>query len=180
MMREKQRGRGTPPPPRRGSLAATTDAAGFTIVEAMGGIAVLVLGALGMLGAVISGFALGRSAREVDVATIALSGALEDVRSACAADFDAALAALIATPQVPPASLPEGLGSSVVLTRLAVLDETQISPPLDLNGDGDVLDGGLAPADVAAFVLSAEIVWQGGAGRRRLELTTLVSRGVPR
>ena len=66
------------------------------------------------------------------------------------------------------------LGSLATFTADVVLDETRLSPPVDLNGDGDTLDDAVSPSQARAVGLHLRLVW--GAEQRSLEHTVLVRR----
>ena len=148
------------------------------IVEIAVAMSLLVVGIVGFLGAVVSSHVLARTAREMNIASTAITSVIEEFKKSCAVDFDAALVTY-AGQTLDPARL-GGTGSERSLTTAIVLDETALDPPLDLNGDGDFLDAGLLPAQVKAAMLRVRASWHGVAGQRDLEFTTIVARGEAR
>jgi type II secretory pathway pseudopilin PulG len=150
------------------------DERGFTIVEVTVSLVFLVIGVLGFVQAMVSSQILVRGTREMNLAQSAIVNAIEDFRYECGLDFDAALASYAAGSVVP--ALPPALGASAALSLTLIVDEPRISPPTDLNGDGDFLDIGVATTDAAAGVLRANLNWTGVTGRRELEYTTIVAR----
>lgn len=151
---------------------------GFMIVEIAVAMSLLVVGIVGFLGAVVSSHVLSRTAREMNIASTALTSVIEEFKKSCAVDFDAALTTY-SNQTLDPARL-VGTGTERSLTTFVELDETALDPPLDLNGDGDFLDTGLAPSQVKAAMLRVRATWHGVAGQRELEFTTIVARGEAR
>ncbi|MEM7201907.1 MAG: hypothetical protein AAF628_16695 [Planctomycetota bacterium] len=145
---------------------------GFSLVEASVVISVMVIGVLGLLSAMVSAQMLSRTTREMDEASMALVEAVEVFRSDCSDDFDGAVDAVISGG----ALFPPGPGRNTRLWRTVVSDETAISPPIDLNGDGDLLDTAVAVADADAAVVVFKITWRGARGAREVEYTVVVSR----
>jgi Tfp pilus assembly protein PilV len=147
---------------------------GFGMVDLMACISVMVVGLLGFVTTVTNTYVLSRSSREVDAANTLIVNVVENFRAACAQDFTAALTLYSGGVTLP---VPTDVGSAPAISATLILDEPSISPPIDLNGDGDTVDMAVAPADARAGFLRVDIAWNGVLGPMSLEYTSVVARG---
>jgi Tfp pilus assembly protein PilV len=146
---------------------------GFSMIDIMAAITVLVIGVMGFAGMVTNSLLLSRSSLEVDRANNALMNIAEDFRAACAEDFDSALANHGDNPAL---TAPAFVGKDTIITSTLVLDESSVTPNIDLNGDGDTSDSNVSIANTRAGVLRISINWQGVISPMSLEYTTIVAR----
>ena len=148
---------------------------GFTLVEVMIALAILVVGILGFISALGSAQVLVRGTKEVNLAHIEILNAVEDFRDACATDYVAALNAFKAgaVTDIPSSAM----GQNVQMTATLVLDETLLTPPMDINGDLDFLDVAVDPAAVLLAVLHVKITWDGALGSQEIHYVSLIAKG---
>lgn len=140
----------------------------------MASITVLVVGLLAFVATVTNTYVLARSSRQVQTANMAIVNVFEDFRAACSVDFTAALTTYSSGVAL---TAPASLGNAATLTATLILDESSVTPNIDLNDDGDVVDIGVTPADAKAGVLQVKIAWKGALGPMSLEYTSVVARG---
>ncbi|MFQ5505505.1 MAG: hypothetical protein ACE5F1_12010, partial [Planctomycetota bacterium] len=111
---------------------------GFTLIEYTIAISLFVAGALGFASAILSGQSMMRSNRDRSLADHELETVVERFRTDCSRAFDATITAYRdATFKVP---LLPGVDSSAVIKTEIILDETRLTPPADLNGNGNATD----------------------------------------
>jgi hypothetical protein len=149
--------------------------AGFTLVEVTLGLTLLMIGLLGFIGAMSSTQVMVRVTKERNIANLAIISTIEEFREECAIDFVAAVIAYQNANNLNPDRL-LGIGSSANMSSVVVLDENQLTPPLDLDGNGVYVDT-LTPAEVNAAVLRVRVTWNGSRGQSEIEYTTIVAKG---
>lgn len=148
---------------------------GFTLVEVTLGLTLLMIGLLGFIGAIVSTQIMVRVTRERNIANLAIVSTIEEFREECAIDFVAAVTAYQNASNLSPDRL-LGIGNSANMTSVVVLDENQLNPPLDLDGNGVYVDV-LTPAEVNAAILRVRVTWSGSRGQSEVEYTTIVAKG---
>lgn len=178
--------------------AAARRRGGFTLLEVMVAALVLTVAVVSSLGSMVTSYALNRTNRETSIAEDAARRILEEVRSVPFAEAfaiynadasdDGGLTVAARGPNFAVRGLeaaandPDGLCARVMFPSQVVggveqLREDVVDPelgmPQDLNGDG--------PVDAAnhsnAYVLlpvRVRIEWRGAAGRRTLDLNSIV------
>ncbi len=149
---------------------------GFTLVEVTIAIAVLVVGLLGFISALSSAQVLVRGTKEVNLAHIEILNAVEDFRDACATDYIAALTVYKAG-VVADIDGSSAMGKKVKVTSTLVLNETLLTPPMDINGDLDFLDVAVDPAAALLAVLHVKITWSGVLGAQEIHYVSLIAKG---
>lgn len=170
---------------------------GFTLVEVAVSIAVLVIAASGLLGALVSSTSLGRVTHESAIAQQAARRVLEELQGV---PFDEIFASYNASnlddlgltnPAVgsdfavagldPAVDDADGLCGEVQFPAFFVgpllqlredfVDAT-LGMPADLNGDGDMLDD--AAADYRVLPVRIRVRWRGVSGVRTFDLETVL------
>ncbi|MEE9125557.1 MAG: prepilin-type N-terminal cleavage/methylation domain-containing protein [Planctomycetota bacterium] len=148
---------------------------GFTLVEVTIAVAVLVVGLLGFISALSSAQVLVRGTKEVNLAHIEILNAVEDFRDTCATDYIAALT--VYKPGVVANIASSAMGKNVQVTSTLVLNETLLTPPMDINGDLDFLDVAVDPAAALLAVLHVKITWSGVLGAQEIHYVSLIAKG---
>lgn len=161
---------------RRAETKQHESSSGFTMVEIAIAMTFLVTGLLGFVGAIVSSQVLARANREVNIANTAVVNVIEEFRDKCTLDFDGTLNA-IQLGNEPLPVVPEGLGAAAVFERELILDETQISPPIDLDGIPDNDNENVTPFEATAAVLRIRLSWNGALGQQDIEYTVVLARG---
>ena len=148
---------------------------GFTLVEVMIAIAVLVVGLLGFISALGSAQVLVRGTKEVNLAHVEILNAVEEFRDACTTDYTAALTLYNAgvVTNIPDSAM----GRNAQMTATLVLNETLLTPQMDLNGDKDFLDVAVDPALALLAVLQVKITWDGALGSQEIRYVSMIAKG---
>ena len=162
---------------------------GFSLVEVTLGLTLLMIGLLGFVGAIVSTQIMVRVTKETNIANAAIISTIEEFRDACATDFVGAINSYLAedTYNVGGVLTPDrlaGLGENPMMSSVVVLDENQLTPAFDLDGNGTIgavpLQGDtgiVAPANANAAVLRIRVSWTGVRGPMEVEYTTIVAKG---
>ena len=165
---------------------------GFSLVEVTLGLTLLMIGLLGFVGAIVSTQIMVRVTKETNIANAAIISTIEEFRDACATDFVGAINSYLDedTEDVGGVLTPDrlaGLGEGPIMSSVIVLDENQLTPAFDLDGDGVIgavlIEDGTAssgivtPANANAAVLRIRVSWTGVRGPMEVEYTTIVAKG---
>jgi len=169
---------------------------GFTLIEVLVAVVVIVCALTAFTRSVVGTVQLGRANREAAIAT---EGARAVIESLYATDFEQVFAAYNATPAddppgAPGASFdvpgleprdgdPDGRVGSIAFPTVDVggaqqlredVVEPELGMPRDLNGDGaiDALDHA---ADYRVLPVEITVAWKGRAGDKQVTLRTLVA-----
>ena len=145
---------------------------GFALLELFLGASILVVGSLALLTSLFTSAQSGRDARFRTLARNESLTLTEGFRGLCNTGFAAAVQAY-AGREVPCQSIANGKSSATVRTEIA-LDETVLTPPMDLNGDGDALDATLTANELAIVCLTTRVSWQ--RGKRSDTFLSVLSR----
>jgi Tfp pilus assembly protein PilV len=133
---------------------------GAALLELFMGTTVLVVGSLALLTSLFTSARIGRDARFRTLARNESMTVMEEFRNRCSSGF-AATVTEYSGREIPCQSIARGKVSSILRTEIA-MDETALSPPMDLNGDGDVLDASLTANELAVACVTTKVSWQNG------------------
>ena len=169
---------------------------GFSLVEVTLGLTLLMIGLLGFVGAIVSTQIMVRVTKETNIANAAIISTIEEFRDACATDFVGAINSYVEVDTgdgngVLSLDRLAGIGEEAMMTSVIVLDESELTPGFDLDGDGVVgsylvedegevvqSGSGIATAETAnAAVLRIRVSWTGVRGPMEVEYTTIVAKG---
>ncbi|MFQ5505582.1 MAG: hypothetical protein ACE5F1_12400 [Planctomycetota bacterium] len=140
-------------------------------------LSIFIMGAVGFASSIVSSQAMRRTTSESGTASHDLREILAQFRSACSQDFNGAVNTYL-NGSFPSSSLPGSQGSpTALITTRIILDETKLSPSLDLNGNLSVVDTMLNPATLNLAVLVATLSWKGPGGTMQRQATAYVARG---
>lgn len=148
--------------------------AGFGLIQIAVSFLLVTTGLLGLVGSIVSSQLLARSAKEVNLANIAMVSAIEEFRFACATDFSGTCHDYIAGKAL---AAPSGLMAGVEMNARLINDEGEVTPPIDLDGNGVIGEIVNTISDLKVAVLEVEIQWPSESGQRqRLTYVTMIPR----
>ncbi|HEX6811395.1 MAG TPA: hypothetical protein VF384_07220 [Planctomycetota bacterium] len=145
---------------------------GFALVELFMGATVLIVGSLALMTLLLTSARVSEDARVRTLARDEAVTVIEDFRNICRNGFAAAVTEY-AGREVACQRIAVGKDSAKVQTEI-VLDESAVSPPMDLNGDGDTIDNSLTANELAVVCMTARITWQSGKQVERF--ATIIAR----
>lgn len=169
---------------------------GFSIVEVMIGMSILIVSVMGMVASVVSSAAVGQTNNETAIAHQAARAALEDLQGTA---FSQVFATFNDNPEDDPAGPGSAVGSGFTVTRLDTqagdgdtfvgrfvfptgggltlredIPDQALGTPRDLNADG-VIDAADHSGDYVLLPVQVVIEWSGISGTRQLGYETLLS-----
>jgi len=127
--------------------------AGFGLIQIAVSFLLVTTGLLGLVGSIVSSQLLARSAKEVNLANIAMVSAIEEFRFACATDFSGTCHDYIAGKAL---AAPSGLMAGVEMNARLINDEGEVTPPIDLDGNGVIGEIVNTISDLKVAVLEVE------------------------
>ena len=114
-------------------VRCSSDQDGFSTIEFVLAMSAIVIGLLSYIGSVIASSKMSMETRARIAANVEMAASIEEFRELAADDF------VGVTDDFQELDVQEGLTSvdGIEVSRKVILDETQTSPPMDLNGDGE-------------------------------------------
>jgi len=170
---------------------------GFSLVEVMVGMSILIVSVMGMVASVVSSAAVGQTNRETAIAHEAARAALEDLQGT---PFNQVLATFNDVDADDPGGVGSAVGSGFTVNQLDTqrddgdtfvgryafptgaagvalredLPDAVFGTPRDLNADG-VVDAADHAGDYVILPVQVVIEWTGVIGPRRLGYETLLT-----
>ena len=146
---------------------------GFTLLEMAFVTVVLIVGAMSFAVTVIATTTLSQQAQSRSTANTEMVSAIENFRQSATKDFEDIVKEMsrgVVTSKL-------GEKNGITIERHVVLDETKLTPRMDLNGDGDALDTDLAPEELLTAYLVMVVKWSDATGEHKKVWPTMLARG---
>lgn len=150
---------------------------GFTFIELVLAVAFLSTSMIAFISSMFSAQTLSQQSRTMHRANAAIIRQNETFQEQCELSFEDVVDTYQkGNVQITP---PKKLGDNTWMKVEIILDETALTPAIDLNDDGDTTDRVVLPKDARAVVLKTTLGWTNSKGRKnKMVRHTIVKKPV--